>query len=121
MSRISSTRVGSGKRSTLLLPGMTPMVAGVATVDRVSTVDQTSSLAYREAQGRWVLAATVLGTGMAFLDATVVNVALPAIGRIIQAATDAVGSARQVVARAERQLLLDHARRHGQAAWSPLA
>ena len=31
--------------------------------------------------GRWLLAATVLGSGMAFLDGTVVNVALPAIGR----------------------------------------
>ncbi|RCV55532.1 DHA2 family efflux MFS transporter permease subunit, partial [Marinitenerispora sediminis] len=30
--------------------------------------------------GRWLLAATVLGSGMAFLDSTVVNVALPAIG-----------------------------------------
>ena len=30
--------------------------------------------------GRWVVAATVLGSGVAFLDATVVNVALPAIG-----------------------------------------
>lgn len=31
--------------------------------------------------GRWMVAATVLGSGMAFLDGTVVNVALPAIGR----------------------------------------
>jgi len=31
--------------------------------------------------GRWVIMATVLGSGMAFLDGTVVNVALPAIGR----------------------------------------
>ena len=31
--------------------------------------------------GRWVLLVTVLGSGMAFLDGTVVNVALPAIGR----------------------------------------
>jgi EmrB/QacA subfamily drug resistance transporter len=31
--------------------------------------------------GRWVILATVLGSGMAFLDGTVVNVALPAIGR----------------------------------------
>ena len=38
-------------------------------------------LSFGEARGRWVLAATVLGSGMAFLDATVVNVALPAIGR----------------------------------------
>jgi EmrB/QacA subfamily drug resistance transporter len=30
--------------------------------------------------GRWVLLATVLGSGMAGIDATVVNVALPAIG-----------------------------------------
>ena len=32
-------------------------------------------------QGRWVILATVLGSSMAFLDATVVNVALPTIGR----------------------------------------
>ncbi|MFC4565394.1 DHA2 family efflux MFS transporter permease subunit [Nocardiopsis mangrovi] len=31
--------------------------------------------------GRWMLGATVLGSGMAFLDSTVVNVALPEIGR----------------------------------------
>jgi EmrB/QacA subfamily drug resistance transporter len=30
--------------------------------------------------GRWVIAATVLGSGIAFLDGTVVNVALPTIG-----------------------------------------
>src|ERR1700759_823619 len=33
------------------------------------------------ARGRWVLAATVLGSGMAQLDGTVVNVALPRIGK----------------------------------------
>jgi EmrB/QacA subfamily drug resistance transporter len=32
-------------------------------------------------KGRWVLAATVLGSSMAMLDGTVVNVALPTIGR----------------------------------------
>ncbi|MER5867118.1 MFS transporter [Kitasatospora sp. NPDC002040] len=32
------------------------------------------------ARGRWVLAATALGSGMAMLDGTVVNVALPSIG-----------------------------------------
>jgi len=31
--------------------------------------------------GRWVLAATILGSGMAFLDTTVVTVALPSIAR----------------------------------------
>jgi EmrB/QacA subfamily drug resistance transporter len=35
--------------------------------------------------GRWVLAATVLGSGMAFLDSTVVNVALPTIGHGLHA------------------------------------
>src|SRR5260370_5255345 len=40
-----------------------------------------SLLSVREARGRWVLAATVLGSGLAGLDATVVNVALPAIAR----------------------------------------
>ena len=32
-------------------------------------------------RGRWVIAATVLGSGIAFLDATVVGIALPSIGR----------------------------------------
>jgi EmrB/QacA subfamily drug resistance transporter len=32
-------------------------------------------------RGRWIIAATVLGSSMAFLDSTVVNVALPTIGR----------------------------------------
>jgi EmrB/QacA subfamily drug resistance transporter len=35
---------------------------------------------YSSAAGRWVLGITVLGSGIAFLEATVVNVALPAIG-----------------------------------------
>lgn len=39
-----------------------------------------AGVAYRSATGRWILLATVLGSGMAFLDATVVNIALPAIG-----------------------------------------
>ena len=38
-------------------------------------------LSYGTPGGRWVLAATVLGSGMVFLDGTVVNVALPAIGQ----------------------------------------
>jgi EmrB/QacA subfamily drug resistance transporter len=38
-------------------------------------------LVLRSARGRWVLAATVLGSGIAFLDATVVGIALPAIHR----------------------------------------
>ncbi len=40
---------------------------------------------YRSAQGRWVLLATILGSGMAQLDATIVNVALPRIGTDLHA------------------------------------
>jgi EmrB/QacA subfamily drug resistance transporter len=42
-------------------------------------VAQRVALMSREA--RWLIAAAVLGSGVAFLDSTVVNVALPAIGR----------------------------------------
>src|SRR6266852_4843905 len=38
-------------------------------------------LRLKSARGRWVVAATVLGSGIAALDATVVGIALPAIGR----------------------------------------
>jgi EmrB/QacA subfamily drug resistance transporter len=38
-------------------------------------------LAFGTSRGRWVIAATVLGSGMASLDATVVGIALPSIGR----------------------------------------
>ncbi len=37
------------------------------------------------AAGRWVITATVLGSGMAMLDATVINIALPAIDNYFQA------------------------------------
>jgi len=39
-----------------------------------------TGLTYTSARGRWVIFATVLGSGMAFLDSTVVNIALPRIG-----------------------------------------
>jgi EmrB/QacA subfamily drug resistance transporter len=38
-------------------------------------------LQYGSARARWVITATVLGSGMAALDATVVGIALPTIGR----------------------------------------
>src|ERR1700678_3282252 len=40
-----------------------------------------TELEYRTAPGRWVIAATVLGSGMALLDGTGVGIALPPIGR----------------------------------------
>ncbi len=45
------------------------------------TAAATPALRMSTARGRWVVTATVLGSGMAALDATVVGIALPAIGR----------------------------------------
>lgn len=47
-------------------------------------------LALKSPAGRWVVAVAVLGSGLAFLDSTVVNVALPAIGRDFGASTGAL-------------------------------
>jgi len=44
------------------------------------------ALRMKTARGRWVVTATVLGSGMAALDATVVGIALPAIGQDFHAA-----------------------------------
>jgi EmrB/QacA subfamily drug resistance transporter len=44
-------------------------------------------IAFETPAGRWVLAVAVLGSGLAFLDGTVVNVALPDIGEDLGAST----------------------------------
>ncbi len=44
-------------------------------------VNTEPQLQYKSSIGRWVIAATVLGSGMASIDATVVGIALPTIGR----------------------------------------
>jgi EmrB/QacA subfamily drug resistance transporter len=44
-----------------------------------------AGLRYGSSRGRWVLLASILGSGLAGIDATVVNVALPAIGRDLRA------------------------------------
>ncbi len=55
-----------------------------------STVSGDEQLAFDSAPGRWVLAVAVMGSGLAFLDGTVVNVALPAMGRELDASTSAL-------------------------------
>jgi EmrB/QacA subfamily drug resistance transporter len=45
----------------------------------------TQPVALGSAPGRWLMVVTVLASGMAFLDATAVQVALPAIGRELDA------------------------------------
>jgi EmrB/QacA subfamily drug resistance transporter len=44
-------------------------------------VSEAEALRFDSPQGRWVIGAAVLGSGVVFLDGTVVNVALPAISR----------------------------------------
>jgi EmrB/QacA subfamily drug resistance transporter len=44
-----------------------------------------TSIRFGTRAGRWVLFATILGSGMSMLDATVVNIALPSIGRDLHA------------------------------------
>jgi EmrB/QacA subfamily drug resistance transporter len=48
---------------------------------RAVTATDPPGLSISTARGRWVVAVTVLGSGIAALDATVVNIALPTIGR----------------------------------------
>ena len=48
-------------------------------------MSSSAPLRLNSAQGRWVLTAAVLGSGVVLLDGTVVNVALPALGRDLDA------------------------------------
>jgi EmrB/QacA subfamily drug resistance transporter len=45
------------------------------------TTKEPGRITLGQPRGRWIIAATVLGSSMAMLDSTVVNVALPTIGR----------------------------------------
>jgi EmrB/QacA subfamily drug resistance transporter len=51
----------------------------------IPRAEDTSELRLGTRAGRWVLAVTVLGSGIAFLEATVVNVALPEMGKDLDA------------------------------------
>ena len=55
----------------------TPLTAAAMTSDEV----EGGFVSYGTPRGRWVIITMVLGSGMVFLDGSVVNVALPAIGR----------------------------------------
>jgi EmrB/QacA subfamily drug resistance transporter len=66
---------------------------GLAQPGGFSTADDSGPgelLGYRSAQGRWVLAAMILGSSVAGIDSTVVAVALPAIGRNLDASFQAL-------------------------------
>ncbi len=47
--------------------------------------DEVEPLRFGTAAGRWALIGTVLGSGMTMLDGTVVNIALPSLGRDLEA------------------------------------
>ena len=65
---------------------MTPDPAGSAgRGEPRSSAGPGELLAYRSADGRWVVAAMILGSSVAGIDSTVVAVALPAIGRKLHA------------------------------------
>ncbi len=52
--------------------------------------EPSNGIAFESPAGRWLLVTAVAGSGMAFLDGTVVNVALPDIGRDFGASTSAL-------------------------------
>ena len=52
--------------------------------------ERAEGIAYGTGPGRWVLAIAVLGSGIVFLDGTVVNVALPRIGEDLDAETSSL-------------------------------
>ncbi len=55
-----------------------------------STPPEAVGVAFESGAGRWLLTVAVAGSGMVFLDGTVVNVALPDIGRDFGASTSAL-------------------------------
>ena len=50
----------------------------------------TGPLVWGEARARWVLTATVLGAALTFIDATVVNLALPHLAKDLGAGSEAL-------------------------------
>ena len=65
-------------------------VSNVSSLTSAPQTEREPGLAFESPGGRWLLAVTVAGSGMAFLDGTVVNVALPEIGRDLGASTSAL-------------------------------
>ena len=58
---------------------------GAARTGPAGAASASTNVRMGTATGRWIVAAAVLGSGVAFLDSTVVNAALPAIGKDLNA------------------------------------
>lgn len=67
-----------------------PMNTGEPATSNPDVPAPADEVAFGSTAGRWVLAVAVMGSGMVFLDGTVVNVALPSIGRDLGASTSAL-------------------------------
>ncbi len=61
-----------------------------ATTNRGTEARAPAGVAFESGPGRWLLIVAVAGSGMAFLDGTVVNVALPDIGEDFGASTSSL-------------------------------
>ena len=61
------------------------LIIGNAPCDKGVILSRKDSAHCAEASGRWVLAATILASSMAFIDGTVVNVALPSLQQNLNA------------------------------------
>jgi EmrB/QacA subfamily drug resistance transporter len=55
--------------------------AGAAEAGAAGAAGAAGRIRYHSGQGRWVIVATILGSGMASIDATVLGIAIPTIGR----------------------------------------
>ena len=73
----ASAKAGSAKAGSAKAGSAKAGSTEAGSTEAGSTEAGSPGLRVGEAAGRWVLLATVLGSGMAMLDATVVNVALP--------------------------------------------
>lgn len=63
------------------------MATGEKSAGEAGGAGDGGGIAFESGPGRWLLVVSVAGSGMAFLDGTVVNVALPDIGRDFDATT----------------------------------
>jgi EmrB/QacA subfamily drug resistance transporter len=79
--RPHAARTGTEVRLVTPDAGAQPTGAQPAGLSRPDASGPSELLGYRSSQGRWVLAAMILGSSVAGIDSTVVAVALPAIGR----------------------------------------
>lgn len=78
---------GASPRSPSSVPSQPPVRGASDDQAGAASASASTVVEYRSARGRWVLVATVLGSAIAFIDATVVTIALPRIADELDATT----------------------------------